>query len=539
MQPRSAWVARCRPPRGSAGPLARTSDPEELDAFRTDAARVPGGHTPEVCFPESEAAVAAVLASAGRVLVVGAQSSLTGGATPHGETLLSTARLRAIGAPAPDHVIVDPGVVLAELARELAARGQCYPPLPTYDGATVGGTVATNAAGAATFKHGATRAWVRGLTVVLAAGGVLEITRGEVTASPSGHFEIIALDGRPHRVEVPTYRMPAVRKLAAGYFAAPGMDLIDLFIGAEGTLGVVTSIELGVLAPPPAWFVGLVPCRDEATALALADELRRAAAPTRRPGDGIDVAAIEYLDARSLALVRADGVADRLGLTLPPSTHTALLFQVDLAPEVSAAHVAAEIARVDDPTCDTMLVRLCRLLDRHGGLTTTIPALPGEVARRDALFALRESVPQAVNRRITEAQRTIDPALSKSGGDVIVPVERLGELLARTHTILDDLELDHAVWGHLSDGNLHPNVLPRRAGDGARAHAAQLAIGTAAIALGGSPLSEHGVGRNPVKQELLRRLYGDAGIRAMRAVKRALDPRRVLAPGVIFAPRSV
>jgi D-lactate dehydrogenase (cytochrome) len=433
-----------------------------------------------------------------------------------------------------DQVVVEPGVVLATLADTLAGRGLWYPPIPTYDGATVGGTIATNAAGAATFKYGATRAWVRALTIVLAGGGVLEIARGEVTASPDGHFEIVGLDGRSQRIAVPTYRMPPVRKLAAGYHAAPGMDLIDLFIGAEGTLGVVTGAALGLMAPAPACFVGLTPCPDEPAALHLADDLRRAA----RPG-GIDVAAIEWLDDRSLELLRDDGTIAALGLTLPSAARGAVLFQVALPPDVDATSAATDIARADDPTSDTMLGRLCRLLAAHGVLASTLPALPGEVARRSALFALREAVPQAVNRRVAEAQRAIDPALGKSGGDVIVPLDRLGELVTRSRAILEELELDHAVWGHLSDGNLHPNVIPHRSEDGPRAAAAQLAIGSTAIALGGSPLSEHGVGRHPVKQELLRRLYGESGVAAMRNVKRALDPRDVLAPGVIFAPGSV
>jgi D-lactate dehydrogenase (cytochrome) len=144
-----------------------------------------------------------------------------------------------------------------------------------------------------------------------------------------------------------------------------------------------------------------------------------------------------------------------------------------------------------------------------------------------------------VNRRVATAQRTIDPTLAKSGGDVVVPPDRLAELLATARSTLRELDLDHAIWGHLSDGNLHPNVLPRRPEDGARASAAQLAIGAAAIALGGSPLSEHGVGRSPVKQALLRQLYGDDGIAAMRRAKAALDPDCVLAPGVIFPVGSV
>ncbi len=528
------WLVHCRTPRGAAGPIARTTDPEELAAFLTDAAHVPGGHSPALYFPETEAEVAALLGDVDPVLVIGAQSSLTGGATPRGERLLATSRMTMIAQETTDAVVVGAGVVLAELTRELATRGRWYPAIPTYDGATVGGTVATNAAGAATFKYGATRAWVRGLTVVLPCGDVLDLVRGEATASPDAHFEIVAVDGRSRRVQVPAYRMPSVRKLAAGYFAAPGMDLVDLFIGAEGTLGVVTSVTLGVLAQMPAWFVGLVPCRSEPAALALADDLRRAA--VLPVATGIDVAAIEYLDTRSLALARADGSVDRLGLAIGTDAAAALLFQIALPPDVDAATAAAHVARADDPTSDTMLGRVCRLLARHDVLTTTLPALPGETTRREALLALREAVPLAVNRRIGEAQRAIDPALTKSGGDVVVPLDRLGDLVQRTRAILAAEELDHAIWGHLSDGNLHPNVLPRHRDDRERATRAQIAIGRAAIALGGSPLSEHGVGRSAVKQQLLRDLYGDAGILAMQRVKRALDPRGRLAPGVIFPP---
>ncbi len=536
MRSRPSWVVHGRRARGDRSAV-RTAVGADTEAFRTDAARFPGGHTPRVCFPEDEAAVAALLAGTDPVLVVGAQSSLTGGATPFGETVLSTARLQTLALAGTDRVRVGAGVPHAVLGRELAARDRCYPAVPTYDGATVGGTVATNAAGAGAFKYGTTRRWVHALTVVLTDGTVLDLERGAVTASPAGHFEIVAPAGGRRRIEIPRYRMPLLAKLAAGYFTAAGMDLIDLFVGAEGTLGVVTGIDLDVLAHPPACFVGLTLLADEAAALALAGELRHAGEETRRRGDrrGIDVAAIEYLDARSLALVREDRADARLGIALPPGD-AALLVQVDLDPSTSADVAAAEIARADDPTCDTPLTRLCRLLAGHGVLATTLPALPTEIARRDALFALRESVPEGVNRRIAAAQRAIDPSLSKSGGDPVVAFERLPELLAESRRILAGLELDYAVWGHLSDGNLHPNVLPARPADVTRAEAAQLAIGQAAIDLGGSPLSEHGVGRNRVKQELLRRLYGDAGVAAMRAVKRALDPRGILAPGVIFAP---
>ena len=126
-------------------------------------------------------------------------------------------------------------MTLVDLDTALAERGRYYPPVPTFTGAFVGGILATNAAGAATFKYGTTRDWARALTVVLANGDVLDIERGRTRAHEDGFFEIVLSD-RTVRVPVPRYRMPDVPKVSAGYFAAAGMDLIDLFIGSEGTL---------------------------------------------------------------------------------------------------------------------------------------------------------------------------------------------------------------------------------------------------------------------------------------------------------------
>src|SRR5207247_455225 len=127
---------------------------------------------------------AALVAEAARVLPIGAQSSLTGGATPRGDVVISTRALSRIDPPRDERVRVGAGVPLVELQRTLAARGLYYPPVPTFDGAFVGGTISTNAAGAATFKYGSARRWVEALRIVLADGSLLELTRGDVTASP-------------------------------------------------------------------------------------------------------------------------------------------------------------------------------------------------------------------------------------------------------------------------------------------------------------------------------------------------------------------
>jgi D-lactate dehydrogenase (cytochrome) len=527
---------RARAPLGPGRSPKSVRDPDLLAAHLEDAAHYPGGHAVELVAPASEAELADALRAASSVLPIGAQSSLTGGATPMGETIVSTARLNHLELPGRDSVRAGAGVPLSVLDAMLAEAGRYYPPLPTFMGAFVGGTIATNAAGAATFKYGTTRSWVTALTVMLASGELLDLERGQVHADPDGHFEI-GLSTRTVRVPVPGYRMPEVAKLSAGYYAARGMDLIDLFIGSEGTLGIVTAATLRILPVRPAFCLTFVPFRNRDTALSLADELRRTAKETWKSGDGrgIDVSSIEHMDARSLQLVREDNLDRSLGITIPADAAMALLVTLELAPGTRPDEAFSELgSALDTSAPDTPLVRFCRLLHEAGVLADVAIAVPGDRARADQLLALREGVPASVNRRVAIAKHTVDGRIAKTAADMIVPFERIEELLDFYESEFARRNLDGAVWGHISDGNLHPNVIPKTLADVEAGQAAILAFGREVARLGGAPLAEHGVGRNPIKQQLLRDLYGEAGIEEMRAVKRALDPEWKLAPGVLF-----
>ena len=210
------WRLRARPPRGDAEALAIVHDRDRLHSHLEDAAHFPGGHAETLALPATEAAVARAMAGAKAVLPIGAQSSLTGGATPMGELVLSTARLNQIESIGADCVRVQAGVTLAALDEALEKAGRYYPPAPTFTGAFVGGTIATNAAGAATFKYGTTRDWVQALTVVLPTGNVLDVERGATRAHPDGYFEL-QLAGGSVRVPVPRYRMPRLRLLRSSY----------------------------------------------------------------------------------------------------------------------------------------------------------------------------------------------------------------------------------------------------------------------------------------------------------------------------------
>ena len=205
------------------------------EAMLRDAAHFPGGHAAGVVYPRTTAEVADILVRSASVLPIGAQSSLTGGATPMGELLMSTSKMTRVISRNVDQVTVEAGLSVAALQEELAETKAWFPPAPTFTGASAGGIVSTNAAGAATFKYGATRGWVEGLVVVLADGTILDLKRGDRTAR-DGRM-LVETNSGPVAIPVPSYTMPDVPKRSAGYYARPDMDLIDLFVGADRDAG--------------------------------------------------------------------------------------------------------------------------------------------------------------------------------------------------------------------------------------------------------------------------------------------------------------
>jgi len=519
----------------STTPPRLETDSDLIARYVEDAAHYPGGRARAVVRPSNIDEVAAAVQAAPALLVVGVQSSLTGGATPADDVVLSTERLTSVSVTT-TQVTAGAGVTLEALQRELSTYNVWLPPVPTFLGATAGGAASTNAAGAATFKYGTMRDWIDGLTVVLASGDVLELRRGEVRASEAGVFEIEA-DGGVRQVAIPHLTMPAVPKCSAGYCSRPNMDLVDLFIGSEGTLGAIVDVTFRVAARPAGVCWALVPMSSETTAIALVDALRRAASDTWRTRDpqGVDVAAIEHLDGRVLAILKEDGVDRRLNVTLSPQTEVVLLVQLELSAASAAGDLWGDLAD-GGLSGDSPLARFCRLLEQFGAFDDTEIVPPASASRRIALAEFREAAPTAVNRRVALAKAQVDDRIHKTAADAIVPFECFGDMMRMCRSLFRSRNIDLAVWGHISDGNVHPNVVPRSYADVETGKALMIELGREVIAMGGSPLAEHGVGRSPMKQQLLQMLYGDTGIASMRRVKQALDPDCKFARGVLFTP---
>ena len=226
------------------------------------------------------------------------------------------------------------------------------------------------------------------------------------------------------------------------------------------------------------------------------------------------------MDSRALALV-PDEIFQRANVARPPQGAGFLLAQIEVAGNED--DVLAEL--------DEVLTACAVDADPH-------VAQPGDDRGAARLFALREGVPSSLNALIAATKARLQQDVEKTAGDVIVPFERLEESLALYRSTFERHGLEYAIWGHVSDGNMHPNVVPRSIDDVQRGRTAILEIARGVMAMGGAPLAEHGVGRSALKQQMLRDLYGDRGIDEMRAVKRALDPDWKFASGVLFPPPS-
>jgi D-lactate dehydrogenase (cytochrome) len=378
----------------------------------------------------------------------------------------------------------------------------------TERSAQIGGTVATNASGARTLYYGPTRQWVKAITVVTADTRLLHLKRGQVQAR-EGILKYVDENGASRTLLIPDLSIPRT-KHTAGYHLKSDMDALDLFIGSEGTLGVITDVNLKLI-PKPAnrLFLTLFP-EEEMQVL----ELVRAC--LGHPG--LDLLALEYIGPRALRLLRERGRASGVGMDiarLPGEARTALY---------------AELVFADEGRLDRLYAELQKLLQAAGIDPENSWAGLNE-RTMDEMKNLRHAVPETVNTIIGERKRRI-PELHKVGTDMAVPHHALSAVMQLYRQELEKRQLDYVIFGHIGDGHLHVNILPENRDELDEAKSVYMDFAREVVKLGGSVAAEHGIGR--LKKPFLALQHSEAELEAMRQVKRALDPDCVLNPGVLF-----
>lgn len=435
------------------------------------------GHAERVLIPGDEAGVVAALreaSSAGIPLTIaGAGTGVTGARVPLGGWVLSLEKLTQLGIHN-GYAMVGAGVPLQDLHAAAAHSSQFYPPDPTETSAFIGGTIATNASGARSFRYGPTRRWIERLRVALAGGRILDVARGD------------AVDFDPG-----TIPLPAVTKNTAGYLLRPGMDWIDLFTGSEGTLGVVLEARLRLLPAPPAVLAGVVFFPRDEAALDAVDQWRTTSARM-----------LEYLDVHSLRLLHSRFPE------IPAAAAGAILFDQALDSE-------------DDLEVDAWLDRI-----QSAGALAEASWFALTARDRERFRRFRHSLPELVNDTVRRA------GALKMHSDYAVPLARNREMLACYRRRLEqEFPGRYVIFGHIGDAHVHVNILSSPPD---RERASQLLVEFArhAVALGGTVSAEHGLGKR--KAHLLPLQYSPEHLEAMRALKRRLDPLNILGRGTLW-----
>lgn len=492
--------------------MIRSAAPDLIRPYLKDASNLSGGYAHEVVFPEDEREVAQVLDEACHtrtpVTVAGNGTGLVGARVPFGGIVLSTQKLGGLrhmrqAAGDPSYVITGPAITLRALQAEVSAHGLLYPPDPTEQQAFLGASVATNASGARSFKYGATRRWVRRLRVVLATGDVLDLRRGEGIADQEGR---IFLKGsrKVFEVTLPHYRMPA-GKHAAGYYISPDMSSLDLFVGSEGTLGVITEIELGLIPKPQMLFSGIVFFEQEEDAWQFADKVKKDSVKNRasRQKFQVEARALEYFDARALDILRPAYAH------IPENARAGLFFEQELSTGF-------------EKTVMDQWYQLCQ----DGRVLVDQSWLSQSTQEHEEYRTFRHAVPVLVNRILREYHQM------KIGTDFTVPDEHFFDLFQLYRQSLSDSGLRYCIFGHIADNHLHVNLLPQNDQEADRGWLLYRKIARQIIAWGGTISAEHGVGK--IKREYLLDMFGPSGLREMAAMKKELDPGLILGRGTII-----
>ncbi|MHA2182472.1 MAG: FAD-binding oxidoreductase, partial [Promethearchaeota archaeon] len=489
-------------------------------------------------FPKSEAEILTIVdfqqKNKIRMYVSAARTGIVGACVPISGSILSTEKMNKIIGLGFDKkksnffIRVEPGITLKEIndrlmKKELGNVSELtpraienfkekkqtfhYPVDPTEMSATIGGTVATNASGARTLKYGPTREWIKRLRVVLCSGDILDIQRGENIASREGIFIINKADGGILQFKIPNYVFNTSVKNTAGIYSKPNMDLIDLFIGSEGILGIITQIDIWIIEKKDV-ISNVLFFNSEEDSISFVELIRS--------NSIVSPEFIEFFSSEALNLLRNVQKKDSSSINvpqIPPNSKSAIFFDVPYAEE-KLDTIFTEISKIAKK-CNT------NLSSSWSGYENR------EITR---LKDFRHLLPENVNAIIALRKQKF-PQLHKLGTDICVPDKFFRKMMTFYRSLLLEANLDFVIFGHIGENHVHVNILPKNLEELQLGEKIYEKFAREAVENNGTISAEHGVGK--IKIEYLKIMYSQNDLDEMRLIKKRLDPLLILNHGNI------
>lgn len=488
---------------------------EEYPDYLVDESRLSGNPVETIFFPETTSDVSAIMRDIHKrglsVCVSGARTGVVGGAVATNvDCVISLSGMNEILDFDNKSIRAQCGTTLDELNNYISEKMPeiFYPVDPTETTSSIGGNVASNASGARTYYYGPTRNWVNAITVVLADGSVLDLKRGDVVAD--GRRFRIQLPNQPETTfEFPNHKYPKVKN-TAGFILTENMDAIDLFIGSEGILGIITEVELRLIEKPSNRLYTIIWAESEKQSVDLVADIRRSHI--------LNMLAIEYFSPEAIGILKQRRMFEGSTSTIakiPDDAIAAIFFDCVYKDD-------SELADISDELEIILNAQKLTLDNTWSGMNDSDLAL---------MKQLRHILPETINMIIAERKKG-NPNIHKLSTDFAIPDGMLESMLNIYHQKLGNTGIEYVSCGHIGDNHLHVNMLPKSEKELLLAHELYIELAMDAVRLGGTIAAEHGIGR--LKRHLMPIQYPPEMLDAMRELKNIFDPAGLLNPGVML-----
>ena len=455
------------------------TDQDIVKSFCTDSSNFPG-YADALIRPKSLDEVVEIVKEANSkkipITTIGNRSSLTGSAAPIGGWILDTSQMTKINEIDKNmkFAIAEPGMMLSDFKKTILDNGLFYAPDPTSEKECFfGGSIATNASGSRTFKYGSTKKYVRALEVVLASGEVLKLRR------------------------------PEIEKNTFGYL--PFQNMVDVFVGSEGTLGIITKTEVDLLEKPENFFGGMAFFKTLKEALDFVVAVRQ---ELLLSSPSITPRACELFDHHGLNIIRDDSP-----FKISETAKVAIFFEQEYKTDKFESRLNNWLA---------FLEKNKAIID-----DTIIAEKPKQ---QDELRRLRHKVPSTL---FEEGGEHVKNGGGKISTDWSVPINKIHEIIKVAEDLAKGAKIQEPViYGHIGNGHPHYNFIARNEKEKKQILDVVHKTCQKVVSLGGTIAAEHGIGK--IKKDFVKYQYPQTLINSMKALKYSLDPNGILAPGNIF-----
>jgi D-lactate dehydrogenase (cytochrome) len=487
-------------------------DKNIIQNYFEDNSGVRGSNADFVAIAEKEEDISAFLKEMSSkkipVTIVGALTANTASGLAFGGVVLSLEKLNKIGEIKKvdnNHALitVQAGTRGNDIKSKVSSEGWLYPPDPTEKNAFIGGNIATNASGGRGFKFGVTRDYVAALKVAFSDGSVSYIERAKYFADKEGKINFDTSKGKKEII-LPDYVLPNIKN-AAGYYNYPGADLIDVFIGSEGTLCVFIEAVLKLIPHFKEVFGGIIFFDNRTKAYEFVKNIKNISQKTKIENlkNSINAMSLEYFDKNALFLIKDDYPV------IPANVEAGIMFEQD----------------VYEDNTDILMEQWVKEIESVG-INLERVWFASNLSEMGKFRVFRHKIPEKVNEIVKKNK------VPKVGTDFAVPEGKLLEMIDICNEEFKKVGIFNLTFGHIGENHLHANIIPANEKEYQECREMYLRIAQKVVDIGGTVSAEHGIGK--LRHIFLEKMLGEEGFKEMAKFKKSLDEHTILGVANIF-----